>query len=77
MLWCQITILSQLSSKEALADETREKPKNALGKFIDKAFGQSGWTLRIESNYTSKFDTRVLVAGLTLLHVRDIVGVNR
>ena len=62
---------------EQLSENIRQKPKNIIGKFIDKVIGQTGLTLRIESSYRAKFDDRILVAGMTLLRVHDINGVNR
>ena len=62
---------------EKLTEKNRRKPGNFIGRLLDKAIGQTGLTLRLEPEYVAHFDTRVLVAGMTLLRVHDIVGVNR
>ncbi len=62
---------------EQLSEQIRQKPKNFIGRFFDKAIGQVGLTLRLEPGYVARFDTRILVAGMTLLRVHDIIGVNR
>ena len=42
-----------------------------------KVFEPNGLTIRLEPNHLSIFDTRILLAGMTLLQVHDITGVNR
>ena len=64
-------------SDESLSEANRKKPGNALGRVLDRVFGQSGLTARIEPEAGDKVDTRILVAGITLLRVHDILGVNR
>ncbi|MGB5424981.1 MAG: hypothetical protein WBN03_22630 [Desulfobacterales bacterium] len=60
-----------------LSEKIRKKSKSFIGRLIDKAIGQPGLTLQIEPKYIANFDTRILVAGMTLLRVHDIMGVNR
>lgn len=69
--------LVALIKNEDLHDAIRIKPKNVIGKFLDKVIPQRGLTLRFESQLTSTVDHRALVAGMTLLEVHDIKGVNR
>ena len=63
--------------KEKLSKKIPQKPRNFVGKFLEKVFEPSGLTLRLEPDYLSTFDTRILLAGMTLLEVHDITGVNR
>ncbi len=63
--------------KEDLHEGIRIKPKNVIGKFLDKVIPQRGLTIRFESRHTATVDHRALVAGMTLLDVHDIKGVNR
>ena len=44
---------------------------------IDKIIDPIGLTLRPAPNLLATFDTRILLAGMTLLQVHDITGVNR
>jgi hypothetical protein len=62
---------------DQLSENIRQKPKNFVARLLDRAIGQVGLTLRLEPGYVSRFDTRILVAGMTLLRVHDIIGVNR
>jgi hypothetical protein len=62
---------------EQLSEKIRQKPRNFIGRFFDKTIGKAGLTLRLEAGYVACFDTRILVAGMTLLRVHDIIGVNR
>ena len=48
-----------------------------LGRFFKKIIEPNGLTLRLAQNYSSSFDIRILLAGMTLLQVHDITGVNR
>ena len=48
-----------------------------LGRFFEKIIEPNGLTLRLAQNYSSSFDIRILLAGMTLLQVHDITGVNR
>ncbi len=63
--------------KEDLHKAIRIKPKNVLGKLMDKVIPQRGLTMRFEPQHTVAVDHRALVAGMTLLEVHDIKGVNR
>lgn len=61
-------------SKEDLVEGARTKPRNKLGKFLDKVFSSRGMTLRVEQGQQASLDTRMLVATMTLLQVHDITG---
>ncbi len=62
---------------EKLSDKIQQKPRNIFGKLIEKVFEPKGLTLRLELDHLSNFDTRTLLASMTLLQVHDITGVNR
>ena len=62
---------------EKLCQKINQKPKNIIGKFFDKINHPTGLTCRLEPNQFSRLDTRILLAGMTLLQVHDITGVNR
>ena len=62
---------------EKLSEKIQQKPKNIIGKIFEKIIDPSGLTLRLEHNYLSSFDIRILLAAMTLLQVHDITGVNR
>ncbi len=62
---------------EKLSEKILQKSRNIFGKLVEKVFEPKGLTLRIEPGYLSEFDTRILLAGMTLLQVHDITGVNR
>ena len=61
-------------AKEDLVEGAKTKPKNRIGKFLDKVFSSRGITLRAEDDQFRSLDTRVLVAAMTLLQVHDITG---
>ncbi len=61
-------------AKEDLVDAAKTKPKNKLGRFLDKVFTSRAMTLRVEDGQRSSVDTRILVAIMTLLQVHDITG---
>lgn len=61
-------------SKEDLVEAARTKPRNKLGKFLDKVLSSRATTLRIEEGQQPSIDTRMLAAVMTLLQVRDITG---
>ncbi len=61
---------------EDLLHKISQKPKNIIGKFLKQVFSR-GLTLRIVPEFISKFDTRILLASMTLLQVHDITGVNK
>jgi hypothetical protein len=63
--------------KERLSKRIKPKHRNILGRFFEKIIEPSGLTLRLEQYYSSSFDIRILLAGMTLLQVHDITGVNR
>lgn len=44
---------------------------------MDMVIPQRGLTMRFEPQHTATVDHRALVAGMTLLEVNDIKGVNR
>lgn len=69
--------LMAIIKKEALHESIQIKPKNVLGKVMDKVIPQRGLTMRFESQHTATVDHRALVAGMTLLEVNDIKGANR
>ena len=64
-------------SKEKLSDNIDPQPKNIVGKLLHRAMPPRGLTLRFEKNQNSALDIRMVLAGLTLLQVHDITGVNR
>ena len=64
-------------SREKLSDNIDPQPKNIVGKLLHKAMPPRGLTLRFEKNQESALDIRMVLAGLTLLQVQDITGVNR
>ena len=64
-------------SKEKLSDNIEPQPKNIVGKLLHKAMPPRGLTLRFEKDRQSALDLRMVLAGLTLLQVHDITGVNR
>ena len=61
-------------AKEDLVEDAKTKPKNKLGKFLDKVFTSRAMTLRIEEEQSPVLDLRALVAVMTLLQVHDITG---
>ena len=63
--------------KERLSKNIQPKQRNILGRFLEKIIEPTGLTLRLAQNYSSSFDIRILLAGMTLLQVHDITGVNR
>ncbi len=69
--------LIAIIKNEKLSKKIQQKPRNIIGKFLEKVFEPNGLTLRLEPNHLSTFDTRILLAGMTLLQVHDITGVNR
>ena len=62
---------------EKLSDNTLQPPRNLIGKLLGKITAPVGLTLRREPNHLEAIDTRILLAGMTLLQVHDITGVNR
>lgn len=62
---------------EKLSKKIPQTPRNIIGKFFEKIIAPVGLTLRLELNHLATFDTRILIAGMTLLQVHDITGVNR
>lgn len=50
---------------------------NIVGKLLHKAMPPRGLTLRFEKDQSAVLDIRMVLAGLTLLQVHDITGVNR
>ena len=69
--------LIAIIKNEKLSKKIRQKPKNIIGKFLDKVIEPYGLTLRLEPKYLLTFDTRILLTAMTLLQVHDITGVNR
>ena len=69
--------LIAIIKNEKLSKKIRQKPKNIIGKLLEKVIEPSGLTLRLKPKYLSTFDTRILLTGMTLLQVHDITGVNR
>ena len=61
-------------AKEDLVEGAATKPKNKLGRFLDKVFSSRGMTLRVEDGQGTSLDNRVLIAAMTLLQVHDISG---
>jgi len=61
-------------AQEDLVEGAKTKPRNRLGKFLDKVFSSRGITLRAEDGQLRSLDSRVLVAAMTLLRVHDING---
>ncbi len=61
-------------AKEDLVEAAKTKPRNKLGKFLDKVFSSRAMTLRIEDGQSPSLDARVLVAVMTLLQVHDVTG---
>ncbi len=61
---------------EELLHKISQKPKNIIGKLFKQVFSR-GLTLRILPEFSSKLDTRILLASMTLLQVHDITGVNK
>ncbi len=62
---------------EKLSKNIPVKPRNLLGKILEKVFIPRGLTLRLENDCQLTLDSRILLAGMTLLHVHDIIGVHR
>jgi len=61
---------------EELTQANRTKPKNVLGKLLDKVtFLNKALTVRVEPESQEAVDIRVLLAGMTLVEVHDITGV--
>jgi hypothetical protein len=69
--------LVAIVTNEKLSKKIRQEPKNILGRFLRKVLPEVGLTLRFERDQKSKVDARMLIAGMTLLQVHDITGVNR
>ncbi len=69
--------LIAIIKNEKLSEKIQQKPRNIIGKLFEKVFEPNGLTLRLETNHLSTFDSRILLAGMTLLQVHDITGVNR
>ncbi len=61
-------------AKEDLVEAAKTKPRNKLGRFLDKVFASRAMTLRVEDGQQLSVDTRILVAVMTLLQVHDITG---
>jgi len=61
-------------AKEDLVEAAKTRPRNKLGKFLNKVMASRAMTLRIEDGQSASFDPRVLVAVMTLLQVHDITG---
>ena len=61
-------------AKEDLVEGAKTKPRNRLGKFLDKVFGNRAVTLQFEEGRPASLDTRVLISTMTLLDVHDITG---
>ena len=70
-------LLVAVIAKEKLSDNIRPEPKNVIGKLLQKVMPSVGLTLRFESGQASKVDSKIIMAGMTLLQVHDITGVNR
>ena len=62
---------------EALSSQIPLPRRNIIGKMLEKVFKPRGLTLRLAPPYLSAWDTRILIAGMTLLQVHDISGVMR
>lgn len=70
-------VVAQLQSEE-LTSENRNQTRNRLGRLLDKiAFLNKGLTLRVDPEFSSAIDIRVLLAAMILLEVHDISGVLR
>ena len=61
-------------AKEDLVEAAKTKPRNKLGRFLDKVFASRAMTLRVEDGQQLSVDARILVAVMTLLQVHDITG---
>ncbi len=61
-------------AKEDLVETAKTKPRNKLGKFLDKVFSSRAMTLRFEDGQSPSLDTRLLVAVMTLLQAHDVTG---
>ena len=61
-------------AKEDLVEAAKTKPKNKLGRFLDRVFTSRAMTLRVEDGQQLSVDARILVAVMTLLQVHDITG---
>jgi len=64
-------------SGEKLSEKIPSGPRNKLGRFVEKFLPPSGLTIRLEPDQLVKIDLKILVAGMILLEVHDITGVNR
>ncbi|UCD89806.1 MAG: hypothetical protein JSW04_15680 [Desulfobacterales bacterium] len=64
-------------ANESLSEKIQQEPKNIFGKLLTKVIPQVGLTMRLEPDQLAKVDARILLAGMTLLQVHDITGVNR
>ena len=63
-------------SSEELTPANRTEPRNLVGRLLDKVkFLNKGLTLNVEAANEDEIDIRILVAGMTLLEVHDITGV--
>ncbi len=68
-------LLADIQSQE-LTPANRTKPKSLVGRLLDKVtFLNKGLTLNVAPAAKGKVDMRLLLAGMTLIQVHDITGV--